>query len=84
MGAHFPLSMELMKRRNNRNDNLFCKENVHKIIRTRIFFILKAVLDVAIPNCKQIPEVSFCHRHANCAAIKSTSHVCVSDVTKLR
>ena len=37
----FLLPLELNKQRNNRNDRLSCSENVHKIIRAHIPFILK-------------------------------------------
>ena len=56
-GSHFPLPMELKKRRINRKDRLSCKENEHKITRRRIPFILNNVRDVAIPYCLQIHEI---------------------------
>ena len=64
-GSHFPLSLELKKQRNKGNDRLSCKENLHKITRRLIPFILNNVRDVAISNCLQIHEISFRHRHAN-------------------
>ena len=50
-GSHIPLPLELKKRRNNRNRRLSFKENLHKITRRRIPFIVNNVRDVAIPNC---------------------------------
>ena len=49
-GSHFSLPLELKKRGNNRNDRLSCKENLHKITRRCIPFILNNVWDVAIPS----------------------------------
>ena len=72
-GCHFPLPLELKKRRNNRNDRLSCKESLHKITRRSIPFILYNIRDVAIPNCCEIHEISFRHRHANGAGSTSTS-----------
>ena len=47
-GSHFYGAKETA---NSRNDRHSCTENVHKIIRARIPFILKNVWDVAITYC---------------------------------
>ena len=70
-GSHFPLLLELKRRRNKRNGRLSCKENLHKITGSRIPFIVNNVQAVAIPNYQQIREISFRHRHANDAGSKS-------------
>ena len=47
-GSHFFLPLELKKQRNNRNDRLSCTENVHKIIRACIPFILGERTDLVV------------------------------------